>query len=186
MKLYLKDIENFNTNSPRALLLDYFSKVNPRTHFDKDCKKVQCFGGSGRSFTDLFRMIKTYFPDIKMDEFAYIFIDIMKEEADYPEEIINDPDEYLGYDDHEDEWCCDIWFNENGHKSYFTYIFCPEIKKVVAYPGTFNDEWAEGSYCLNFDLNGYGEHHNRHTNGGRFSFENILKIAREYEKTLNN
>ena len=97
MKLYVRDIDNYDISSPRSFLLNYFINRNSSTYYDKDCNDYQCAFAKGRSFSDLFRLTKTYFPDIKLDEFAYVFIDIMKKDADYPYEIIDNREDYDGW-----------------------------------------------------------------------------------------
>lgn len=173
------DIEKYkiDTDNPENFLKSYVFKKNQITYYDKELTDEQCDRGRGRSFQDLFKLTKTYFPELKLDEFAFIFCKVALLYGHSPENKFE-------YDK-------------------FTLIRCPDIRKVVFHLGTFNDDWNEDyrssydeseyeqycdannydpEYVLTFHLDNEGILPYRHEAKDELNFKRILKTAINYEQ----
>jgi len=75
-KLYLnkKELNSNAFKNPYLFLKYYYEAKRPETYSDKELRLEQCFYHKNRGFEDLFHLTRTYFPNLKIDEFAYILL----------------------------------------------------------------------------------------------------------------
>ncbi len=80
-ELYISD-ESLLGNTPYEMLYNYLDNDNPTTFRKKELgnDNIQHLKKSYRSFTDLFILIKTTYPDVTLEEFSFLVIKLLDNE----------------------------------------------------------------------------------------------------------
>ena len=102
----------------------------PTTYHDKDCNNMQCTSGAKRSFSDLYKIMKTYYSKITHKQLIKIIIDKCTDNDNYnliycpkvKKIVLYDGDWYMN----EEEKINRFSFNN----TYFDYYRCINKNKI--------------------------------------------------------
>lgn len=168
-KLYLhkSELPKQAFKNPWVFLKYYLEEDSPETYSDEKCTLYQCRYGVNRSFTDLCRLVQTYFPKTTVKHFAYIFIKFKEKYSNFKT------------------------VNIIKGKGY-SMLYCDGINRVVLSKSSLYYDWdlmsysEEPLYCFKNNKSSYinytgnEQRYYKYNAGGKYSFNNIYKIAAKY------
>lgn len=87
MAIYVKFAEESKPKTVREFLNKFFSSYkegyirNVETYLDKECTVLQCEANKYRSFDDIFELVKTYYPTVKINTIFKILLTLKPKDS---------------------------------------------------------------------------------------------------------